>query len=163
MEAIGGNIKSVIIMKTKMFLLLFLAFYCVSCDKSTAFVIDGEREYVLSNNCGIIKIKGSSFATSVFIVCEFNGMYNVNMKLLKIESASNEDVITNIRFRLNNIEITGEEIKVKEGDVITLACNLQSTVPYQESSGIILVLPSSFITCEEKPIINDTIRIQLIR
>jgi pyruvate-formate lyase-activating enzyme len=146
--------------KTEFFLLLFIL-CCVSCDFSTPFVIDGQKEYVLSSECGTIKIKGSSFSTSVFIGCAFNGKYSVNIDLLKMEAASSEDTITNIRFRLNNEEFTGQKIETKGGEVLTLSCNLQSTIPYQKSTGIILILSSNFITCEEKPIITDTIRIQI--
>lgn len=161
MEATGGNIKTVIIMKTKALALLFFTFFCISCDVSTPFVVQGERKYILFNDCGTMAISGSSFSTGVLVRCEFNGNYVVNRELLKIEPASGEDTITNIRFRLNSVELTGKEIKTKRGDVITFSCNLQSTVPYQKSRGMILILPSNFITCEEKSIISDTIRIQL--
>ncbi len=148
-------------MKTKALVLLFFTFFCVSCDVSTPFVVQGEREYILSSDCGTMVIRGSSFSTGVLIRCVFNGNYVVNTELLKIEPTSDEDTITNIRLRLNSVELTGKEIKTKRGDVITLSCNLQSTVPYQKSRGMILILPSNFITCEEKSIISDTIRIQL--
>lgn len=148
-------------MKTKVFAVLFVSLFCVSCDVSTPFVVQREKEYILSNDCGAMVISGSSFSTSVFISCEFRGNYVVNTELLKIEPASDEDTITNIRFLLNSVELTGKEIKTKRGDVINLSCKLQSTIPYQKSRGMILILPSNFITCEEKSIISDTIRIQL--
>lgn len=148
-------------MKTKALVLLFFTFFCISCDVSTPFVVQGEREYILSSDCGTMAIRGSSFSTGVLIRCVFNGNYVVNTELLKIEPASDEDTITNIRLRLNSVELTGKEIKTKRGDVINLSCKLQSTVPYQKSRGMILILPSNFITCEEKSIISDTIRIQL--
>ena len=146
-------------MKTKVLILLFFVLNIVSCDVSTPFVIEKEREHFLYNNCGKVQIKGSSFSTSVWIAFKFAGDYIINTELLKIESASSDDIITNTRFELNNRKFTGHEIK--NGDVITISCNLQSTVPHHKSNGTILIPPSNFITCEGKAIISDTIRIQL--
>ncbi|MGP1558096.1 MAG: hypothetical protein ACTTH9_05360 [Porphyromonas gingivalis] len=120
-------------MKTKALAVLFFLLFCISCDVSTPFVVQGEREYILSSDCGTMVISGSSFSTGMLIRCEFNGNYVVNTELLKIEPTSGEDTITNIRFRLNSVELTGKEIKAKRGDIITLSCNLQSTVPYQKN------------------------------
>lgn len=142
-------------------LVLFFTFFFISCDVSTPFLIHGEREYILFNDCGTIVISGSSFSTGVLIRCDFNGNYFVNTELLKIGTTSDEDTITDISVRLNSVELIGKEIKTKRGDVISLSGSLQSTVPYQKSRGVILILPSNFITCEGKSIINDTIRIQL--
>ncbi|NCB44784.1 MAG: hypothetical protein EOM59_19510 [Clostridia bacterium] len=148
-------------MKSKGIVVLFLIFCSVSCDNSEQFVIDGKHEYALSDECGIIKIKGSSFATLVIIGCTFNGKYQVNTDSLKIEAISSEDVITNIHFRLNNEDFVGKEIETKGGETLTLYFNLKSSESYQSSSGTVLLLPSNFIICENKPIIADTIQIQL--
>ncbi len=52
-------------MKTKALVLLFFTFFCVSCDVSTPFVVQGEKEYILSSDCGTMVIRGSSFSTGV--------------------------------------------------------------------------------------------------
>lgn len=148
-------------MKTKALILSLIISCCFSCDISRPFVIDGQKEYVLPNQCGAMKIRGSSFSASVIIACTFNGKYIFNTDSLKIEAASAEDEITSIRFRLNNEEFTGNEIETKGGETLSLRFELKSTIPYQKSSGIILLLPSNFIICEGKPVISDTIRIQL--
>lgn len=141
--------------------LLLLVFLGISCDRSEQFVIDGQKKYILSNQCGTITIKGSSFSTFVMVGCTFNGKYSVNTDLLKIEAASSEDTVMNIRFRLNNKGLTEKEIEIESCETLSIDFNLQSTVPYQKSTGTVLVLPSNFILCEDKPIITDTIRIQL--
>jgi len=148
-------------MRTKGLIILLLVFCCVSCDISAPFIIDGQKEYVLSNQCGAIKIRGSSFASGVIIACTFNGKYYFHTDSLKIEAASKEDEITNINFRLNNEDLTGKEIETKGGETLSLHFTFKSIVPYQKSAGTILILPSNFITCEGKPIITDTVRIQL--
>ena len=149
------------VMKTKTIVLLLLIFCCVSCDNSESFVIDGKNEYVLSDKCGTIKIKGSSFSMLVIIGCTFEGNYHVNTDSLKIEAFSSEDIVANFHFRLNNEDFTEKEIETKGSEILTLYFNLKSTVPYQSVTGTVLLLPSNFITCEGKPIITDTIQIQL--
>jgi hypothetical protein len=147
----------------KFFVLVLIAFYCVSCDISKPFVIDGRKKYITSSDCGNIIINGYSFSYNgvVFISIKFDGMYVVNTDLLKLETVTKIDSITNIGFKLNKEEIVGKEIRTKKGDVVDVWCNLQSTIPYQKPTGVIQISPSSFITCGGNPIINDTLRIQL--
>lgn len=155
----GGKAK-ISIMKTKCIVLSLLFFCCVSCDNSEPFFIDGKNEYVLSDECGTIKIKGSSFSTTVIIGCTFNGKYHVNTDSLKIEAFSDEDVVTNIHFRLNNKDFLEKELETGS-ETLTLFFNLKSTVLYQSATGTVLLLPSNFIMCADKPIITDTIQIKL--
>lgn len=147
-------------MKKKCIVLLFLSFCCVACDYSEPFIIDGKNEYVLSNDCGTIKIKGSSFSTLVIIGCSFNGNYHVYSDSLKIKAFSVEDVITDIHFRLNNKDFTEKELETGS-EILTIYFHLKPTVPYQGATGKILLIPSYFITCNSKPLINDTIEILL--
>lgn len=147
-------------MKTKSIAVLLLIICCISCDISKPFIIDGKNEFIFSNNCGSIKIKGSSFSSAVIIGCTFNGKYLVNTDSLKIKAYSVEDVITDINFRLNNKDFRERELETR-GETLTLSFNLKSNVPNQRVTSKILLLPSNFITCEGKPIITDTIEIQL--
>jgi len=161
MEVFGGKVK-VSIMKTKGFILLLLVFCYVSCDTSTPFVIDGQKEYVLSGECGTITIRGSSFpAHPILIGCTFNGQYHINTDLLKIEAIPNEVTVTDVRFQFNLKDFAGNEIETKAGETLTIWFNVASATPFHRSDVTILILPSNFITCEGKPIITDTIRIQL--
>jgi len=148
-------------MKTKGLVLLLLVFFFISCDISTPFVIDGEKKYSLYSQCGTITVGGSSFSTLVMITCVFNGKYHINTDSLRIEANNKEDLLSINHFEFNNEEFTGKEIETKGGEIFYFSCNLQSTIPYQKSSGTILLLPSNFITCEGNPIITDTIQIQL--
>jgi len=95
------------------------------------------------------------------VVCIFNGKYHINIDSLKMKAASSQDMLTTIHFQLNNEEFTGKEIETKDGEALSFNFNLKSTVPYQSATGTVLLFPSNFITCEGKPIITDTIQIQL--
>jgi hypothetical protein len=162
MVAIGGNIKIINAVKIKELVLLLLVFYCVSCDKSTPFVIDGQKEYVVSDECGTITIKGSSFpAIPILIGCTFNGQYHINTDLLKIEAIPNEVTVTDVRFQLNLEDFTEKEIVTKTDETLTIMFNVESATSFRRSDVTILILPSNFIMCGNKPIITDTIRIQL--
>ena len=149
-------------MKTKGLILLLLIFGCVSCDISTPFIIDGQKEYILSTECGTIKIRGSSLPThSIPISCTFNGQYHINTDLLKMEAVPNDVVVTDVRFKFNLEDFTGTEIETKAGETLTIWFDLKSEKPFKRSKVTVLILPSNFITCEGKPIITDTTRIRL--
>lgn len=140
--------------------LLLIIFCYTSCDISKPFVINGTREYVLSNLCGSINIKGSSFSTSVIIGFEFKGKYQVNTDSLKIKALAAEDIVTNIRFRLNNEVFTENELEI-ESETLSLSFDLVSTIPYRSATKTALLLPSNFISCEGKQVISDTIEIHV--
>ena len=149
-------------MKTKGIILLLLTFCCIACDNSTPFVIDGKKEYVLSGECGTITIRGSSLPSHpILIGCTFNGQYHINTDLLKIEALPNEVIVTDIRFQLNLEDLTEKEIETKTGETLSIWFNVKSETPFRRSEVMILISPSNFITCNGKPIITDTLRIQL--
>ncbi|MCE8190279.1 hypothetical protein JFY59_08800 [Porphyromonas gingivalis] len=149
-------------MKTKVFILLLFFVGCVSCDISTPFIIDGQKEYVISGECGTIKIRGPSLPThSIPITCTFNGSYHINTDSLKIEADPNGVIVTNVRFRLNGEVFAGTEIETKTGETLSIWFDVKSETSYKRSEVTVLILPSNFITCEGKSIISDTIRIQL--
>jgi len=144
----------------KLVLLLFIL-CSVSCDVSTPFVIDGQKEYTLLGKCGTIIIRGSSMMAPlpITIACTFNGKYQVKKDLFMIETDPYE--IENLFFLVDMEDLIEKEIETKGGETLSISFNLKSSVPYQKSTNSILILPSDFITCDNKPIITDTIRIQL--
>lgn len=149
-------------MKIKGLVLLLLVFCCVTCDISQPFVIGGSKEYVLSGECGTIKIRGSSLPTyPILIGCTFNGKYHINTNSLKMEASPNEVIVKNIHFQLNNKDFTEKIIETKAGETLSIWFNVESATPFYRSEVTILILPSNFITCEGKAIITDTIQIQL--
>lgn len=151
-----------VIMKRKVLLLLLLILCFVSCDISEPFVIDGKKEYVVSTDCGTINLRGSSIQTlSILLSCKFQGKYHINIDSLKMRVIPNEIKITNIHFRFNNKDIVEKVIETKVDESLTMMYNLESSTPFRRSEATILILPSDFITCDDKPIITDTIRIQL--
>ena len=157
-------------MKITRFILLLLFLGCVSCDMLRPVVINGQKECILPNECGIIKIRASSLEAfpPMYIACTFDGKYHVNTDSLKIEAVPNHVAVTNIVFRARNKNIlkkrrifTGNEIETKKDESLLIWFGIESATPFSWSEVIILLLPSNLITCEGKPIITDTIRIQL--
>ena len=161
MAVFGGKIK-INIMRTKGLILLLLVFCCISCDNSAPFVIDGQKEYVVSDECGTITIRGSSLPTHpILIGCTFNGQYHINTDLLRMEVIPDEVTVTDVRFQLNLKDLTEKEIETKAGESLSIWFNVKSATPFKRSDITILILPSNFITCNGKSIITDTLRIQL--
>ncbi|WP_291528452.1 hypothetical protein [Bacteroides sp. UBA939] len=148
-------------MKIERFILLLLTICCISCDYSKPFVIDGEKKYVLFSECGRMEIGGSSlFSRAVFITCTFSGNYLINTDSLKIKAFSNRDTICDICFTLNDEYFTGgNKIEIKNSDVLDLSFEVSTTRPLEDKK--VLLLPSDFIMCGDKPIITDTITIAL--
>lgn len=148
-------------MKIKALFISLFTLCLISCDISTPFIIDGEKEYVVSTDCGAIKIRGTSMQTfPILLNCKFQGKYHINIDSLKMEVLPKNINITSINFLLNNKETFEKVIETKADESLTLEFNLESSIPFQRSEATILILPSKFITCEGKPIITDTIRIR---
>ncbi len=153
----GGDAKFYIMSIKYLFLIIFC---CISCDVSKPFVINGKEAYVSSDQCGSINIKGTTFSTLVIIGFAFDGKYHIIIDSLKIEAMAAEDIVTNIRFRLNNKDLTENELEI-ESETLSLSFDLISTIPYRSATKTVLLLPSNFISCEGKQVISDTIEIYL--
>lgn len=149
-------------MKRKKLLLLLFILCFISCDVSQPFVIDGKKEYVVAGECGSINISGSSFSTlPILLSCKFQGKYNIDIDSFKIGVLPKEVNLTSINFQLNNKDVVEKVIETKADESLTLEFNLESSVPFNREGVTILLLPSNFITCNDKPIISDTIQIRL--
>jgi hypothetical protein len=162
MEDIGGNIKIIKIMRTKGLTFLLLLFCCVSCDTSTPLIIEGDKIHTISTECGNIKIAGATmFHEHIF--CELNGKFTIKFDSLKIQLVPNTIEVANLTFYYSDKEITDlkEIININGTEKISIRFDYKSDISFNKKSVLILLLPSNFITCEGKPIITDTIRIQL--
>lgn len=98
----------------------------------------------------------------ILMGCTFSGQYHINTDLLKIEAVPDGVVVTDVCFQFNLEDFTGTEIETKTGDTLIIWFNVKSESPFRRSDVTVLILPSNFITCYGKPIITDTIRIQLV-
>jgi len=149
-------------MKTKGLILLLLILCCASCDKSTPLIIEGNKAHVISTECGNIKITGATmFHEHIF--CELNGNFTIKFDSLNIQIVPNTIEVVNLTFFYNDKEITNwaEIMNINGTEKISIRFDYKSDASFNKKSILILLLPSNFITCEGKPIITDTIRIQL--
>jgi hypothetical protein len=149
-------------MKIKKLTLLLLIFCCVSCDNSTPLIIEGHKAHIISTECGNIKITGATmFHEHIF--CELNGNFTIKFDSLKIQLVPNTVEVANLTFYYNDKEITDwtEIVNINGNEKISIRFDYKSDRSFNKKFVSVLILPSNFITCEGKPIITDTIRIQI--
>ena len=146
-------------MKIKGLFFLLIVFCCISCTIPHRLVINGQREIVLSDECGIVIIESRTLGTplSTYIVFRFNGEYYINTDYLKIEMEHrpNETILENLYFRFRGEDFARKEVETISSDILSVQFNLRFV------AGDLLILPTNFITCNGKPVIADTIRIQV--
>jgi hypothetical protein len=147
--------------KIQKLLIIIILFVCVSCDTSVPLVIENNKSYTISTECGNIKITGASmFHEHIF--CEFNGTFVLNFDSLNIDIIPNTIEIINLAYYYNDKLVTDlKEINTNIKDKVSIRFDYKSDISIDKKSITVLMLPSNFITCEGKPIITDTIRIQL--
>ena len=149
-------------MKTKRLVLLLVVFCCISCDKSTPLIIEGDKAHIISTECGNIKITGATmFHEHIF--CELEGNFTVKFDSINIQIVPNTVEVANLTFYYNDKEIADwiEIININGNEKTSIRFDYKSDTSFNKKSVLILFLPSNFITCEENPVITDTIRIQL--
>lgn len=97
------------------------------------------------------------------IFCELTGNYAITFDALKIVLVPEMIEVANLTFFYNDKEITDwkEVINVNGVEEISIRFDFKSEVQIKKETVLILLLPSNFITCDGKPIISDTLRIQL--
>lgn len=148
-------------MRIRYMMSLLITFFCISCDIPFPLIIDGQKDIVLSDECGTIAISGASFSTSVWFTCTFKGKYHINADSLKIKALFSGDTITDCLLKLNKEKLREKKFYINGNDTLDFSCDLLPKKPDHVTTKKILILPSRFITCEGKPVITDTIVIQL--
>jgi hypothetical protein len=154
MEGIGGNHFF------KNFTVLICMTMFMSCDKSHILNINDIKNYSIDCECGNIFIGASGFSNSVFIGQHFNGNYTVLTDSLKIEFNPESIKMKDIVYVMDKKNITDTVINVNN-NAILLCFNLYSNIPYGIDTSMMYILPCSYIMCNGKPLITDTIRISL--
>ncbi|MDR2914065.1 MAG: hypothetical protein LBV74_04430 [Tannerella sp.] len=137
-----------------------------SCDHSEPLTIEGEKEYKIRTDCGNISVTANTFGRRIWIYLKLDGDFTLNQDSLKIEfspSASAIDMeLCKILENYDRIKVEDKVIKIKnEKARYSLGFMMQGGDYFVTESTIITLLPSNFITCKNKPLINDTIKIKL--
>lgn len=127
-----------------------------SCDPSYQLLLNEKPEYTYSSCCGLVTISGSSGLSDSFTI-DFNGNFSVNLDSLslihRITSTPDLDFI----YYINNEVITNNHEIVLLNGKNELRIGIRNQVPLHWGKATLELFPSSFITCNGKPVITDTI------
>jgi hypothetical protein len=129
-----------------------------SCDPIYHFGINGEKKYKVTCDNGIIEITANKLLQSYRIcVNSIDRDFEVNVDSLKfnfIPTSLNQSV--NIYYMYKGEKIRGQNI-LEENQQL----NISLEFPKYSYPTDILILPCGFILCNDRPLITDTIRINL--
>ena len=148
--------------EVKILLLSVVAFFAASCDISKQYVIGTDRSYVITRECGSITITGATiFHEHLF--AEINGEFSVTPSALRLEVSPSYVSISNLVFFFNDKEINdiSSTLHINGHEKVSVRFDYSSEVAFDKKNVSISLSPSEFLMCANKPVITDTIKIQL--
>ena len=137
------------------------AILLLSCDTSIPLSIDNGKEMVVDTDCGKITLVGSIFSSAVFFTQKFEGSFWVHPDSLKVEFLPNFVGLKEITFSKNGEQRKNNESFQVNNTYVSVNLSLLSPTPIDLDTVTMLVLPGSYIMCNNKPLLTDTIRISL--
>lgn len=141
---------------------LFAVLVLFACDQSVQLKINETRTFTLDNSCGTIEFHGSAFSRSVNLKQYFSeGKYELNLEALEVLIVpATAGSVEQLKFYdTTGIEISDHTLLVNSGDRVNMEIILDR--PVYTIEGNLLILPSSYLTCNQQPLTTDTLRIYL--
>ena len=142
-------------------LLLFITLL-TGCDMPYTIKLDGKSKYRIPTECGWLEVSckelmGYNYRLKIKAI---DGEFDIHTDSLKIW-AHPQMVFSGAEFMMDKNTVSGH-ITLKRKDV--LEC-VFSTFPkdfdnFDPELYRVVILPNNFIMCNNKPLINDTIRIR---
>lgn len=153
-------------MKKTTFIFILFSIILLSCDHSEPLTIEGEKEYKLKTDCGNISVTARTFGRRTWIYLKLDGDFTLNQDSLKLEFSPPAGAIDlelcKVLENYDRIKAEDKVIKIKSEKVTySLGFMMQGGDYFVTESTIITLLPCSFITCNDKPLIRDTLKIRL--
>ncbi|UII21197.1 hypothetical protein [Fulvivirga ligni] len=140
---------------------LMILILLAGCDFSVPLKINEENVYVLTNPCGKIEFRASTFSNAISIYQNFvSGEYYLNRDLLNISLNTTTDAyITSIEmYDKNNEKITyNDRIPSDTRCVLEIILNK----PINSVSGTLKITASGYLTCNGQSLSDDSISISL--
>ena len=119
-------------------------------------MVNGNREYTITTDCGSVTFSGIT-ALSDWIEIQFDGKFKVYYDSLSLR-----------RNGLDYFDFVLKDGKDKSIDSLSIngkeklrlvSMHKLPVLPLSWGGGLIEILPSKFIVCEDNPVISDTIRL----
>jgi hypothetical protein len=120
-----------------------------------------EKICVITTDCGKITLTCSQFGGLILFGQKFEGSFLIQLDSLKIEFPSNFIRIRDISFSLDNEERKNSGSFQVTNNSVRIHFTVSSEIPVNLDTVTMLVLPCNYIMCSNKPLITDTIRINL--
>jgi len=167
----------------KSFIFLILMTLCYSCmdvfylgDRATSIKANGYNSLIFNSDCGNVDFSPSQWQHNIeeatqkstiylkhYFKTENFTIYTDSFKVKKEKEYSKIDNVLFMRRDINQASRKTKPIKqkiyqVNANEVIFVSFDVYTSKDGEE---IVMVLPCNYIMCKDKPIITDTIRIQL--
>jgi hypothetical protein len=124
------------------------------CDPITYFDVNDKKIYNLSCDCGEMEISAGRMVSNFIIVLKTkNGSFLVNVDSLKL-AISPKELLDTLSFNYEGKKNTDGCVVLEKGESISINFSPQGKQN-------ILILPNSYILCNNEPLITDTIKIRL--
>jgi hypothetical protein len=142
-------------------LILVILLFC-SCDTSFWLTFkDGTKQQVLQTKCGHVTVDANEFRGIFYITFNLNGEYEINPDSLKIGF---DDERVSI-MKVTHMKDAESEIQAKSNVsncFVRIELMLYATGKNVDMNKMTMyVLPSKYLTCENDPVLSDTLKISM--
>ena len=142
-------------------LILVILLFC-SCDTSFWLTFkDGTKQQVLQTKCGHVTVDANEFRGIFYITFNLNGEYEINPDSLKIGF---DDERVSI-MKVTHMKDAESEIQAKSNVsncFVRIELMLYTTGKNVDMNKMTMyVLPSKYLTCENGPVLSDTLKISM--
>jgi hypothetical protein len=142
-------------------LILVILLFC-SCDTSFWLTFkDGTKQQVLQTKCGHVTVDANEFRGIFYITFNLNGEYEINPDSLKIGF---DDERVSI-MKVTHMKDAESEIQTKSNVsncFVRIELMLYATGKNVDMNKMTMyVLPSKYLTCENGPVLSDTLKISM--
>lgn len=134
----------------------------ISCDKSQPINLNDVKDLSLSSQCGTVIINSSIFSNMVFLNYKINGKFTFEPDSLMVNFYPSTIRMVDLKYQLNSKDIASNEIYyLTNGNNVFLSFRIISDKVVSLDTCSMLILPCNYIICDNRPLITDTININL--
>ena len=142
-------------------LMLVILLFC-SCDTSFWLTFkDGTKQQVLQTKCGHVTVDANEFRGIFYITFNLSGEYEINPDSLKIGFDDERVSIMKVTH-MKDAESEIQEKSNVSNCFVRIELMLYTTGKNVDMNKMTMyVLPSKYLTCENGPVLSDTLKISM--
>mgnify|MGYP000974251775 FL=1 len=142
-------------------LMLVILLFC-SCDTSFWLTFkDGTKQQVLQTKCGHVTVDANEFRGIFYITFNLSGKYEINPDSLKIGFDDERVSIMKVTH-MKDAESEIQEKSNVSNCFVRIELMLYTTGKNVDMNKMTMyVLPSKYLTCENGPVLSDTLKISM--